>query len=121
GRRLPDFLIIGAAKSGTTALYRWLDQHPDVWLPETKEPHFFGRDKIWANGLDWYAALFEAAPAGAITGEASTTLTSHRLAHRAAERVASVVPDARLIYVLREPISRMRSHYALYVRTGAER
>jgi hypothetical protein len=118
--RLPDFLVIGAAKSGTTSLFEWLGTHPNTWLPEVKEPYFFTREKVWALGLDWYGELFAGAPDGSLTGEATTALTRFASSEKAAARIAEVIPHARLIYVVREPISRLRSHYAMKVRTGEE-
>lgn len=119
--RLPDFLIIGKGKSGTTSLFNWLGTHPRVWLPEVKEPDFFARPNNWALGIDWYSAMFAAAPAGSMTGEASTSMTRAKHARAAAPRVREVVPHAPLVYVVRDPISRLRSHYAMNVRRGDER
>ena len=60
GGRLPDFLIIGTAKAGTTTLYHYLQRHPQIWLPASKEPCFFDSTHPNSrNGLDWYCSLFE--------------------------------------------------------------
>jgi hypothetical protein len=108
---LPDFLVIGAIKCGTTTLFNWLAQHPGVSVAAMKEPHFFSRDDQWERGVEWYSALFSTTRSDTITGEASASYTAFSRAEIAAERAAQVVPNARLVYLIREPIERMRSHY----------
>lgn len=105
GDALPTFLIIGAPKGGTTSLARYLEQHPDVSIAAEKEVHFF--DDNFDRGLDWYRSRFAGAGARAI-GEASPTYLMRRDAH---PRIASVIPNARLIAVLRNPIDRAYSDY----------
>lgn len=107
--RLPNAVIIGAMKSATTSLYRWLDQQPDIFMAHPKETRFF-TDK-WSLGRDWYAALFAHAGPDQLLGEASVNYTNPRLALRAADRMATTIPDALVIYVLRHPVERIRSHY----------
>lgn len=121
GGRLPDFAIIGAMKSGTTSLYRWLESQPEVWLPGVKEPHFFSREAVWRRGISWYASLFADAPPGCLTGEASASYTSAAYAAIAARRLAEVLPDAKLVFLARHPIERLRSHYRHEVQRGRER
>ena len=106
--RLPDHLVIGAAKAGTTSLSRWLDAHPDVYVPPSKELHFFDRDAQWERGVDWYATNFADAGDAASVGEATP---AYLFVPEAPKRIASVVPDARLIAVLRNPVDRAYSHY----------
>lgn len=106
--RLPDFLVLGAAKAGTTSLARWLDAHPQVHVPPQKEIHFFDRDANWTRGTGWYAELFRDAPPGSRTGEASP---SYLFVPAAAERIATVLPRGRFISVLRHPVDRAYSHY----------
>jgi hypothetical protein len=118
--RLPDFVIIGAMKSGTSSLYQWLARQPELALPAVKEPHFFSRDEVWERGLGWYCGLFPDAP-GKLLGEASTTYTNPDHCLAAASRLAKLVPEARLIYLLRHPVERMRSHYRHAVLRGEER
>lgn len=120
GGRLPDFVVIGAMKSGTSSLYQWLGRQPELALPTVKEPHFFSRDEVWERGLGWYSQLFPDAP-GKLVGEASTTYTNPDHCLAAASRMAKVVPEARLIYLLRHPVDRMRSHYRHAVLRGEER
>ncbi|NER32103.1 MAG: sulfotransferase domain-containing protein, partial [Symploca sp. SIO1C4] len=73
--RLPDFLIIGAAKSGTTTLYKYLCRHPQICMSNPKEPDFFAIDHIYDQGIDWYSSLFSEARLKQVCGEASTTYT----------------------------------------------
>jgi hypothetical protein len=119
--RLPDFILIGAMKCGTTSLFEWLAQHPDCRMPRRKEPDFFSRDDEWARGTDSYAALFPERPWGVLSGEASTSYTDPRYADRAAVRMACVLPDARILFAVRNPIDRLRSHYLHEVQRGRER
>lgn len=106
--RLPDFLVIGAARCGTTALSRWLDDHDDVWIARQKELRFFDVETNWARGLDWYRDQFADAPPDALVGEASP---GYLYVPEAAPRIAETVPDARLVAILRDPIERAWSHY----------
>ena len=117
---MPTFLIIGAMKAGTTSLYHLLGSHPDVFLPENKEPDFFVTQKAWSNGVDWYRSLFVGAGGARAVGEASTSYSKCTEFPGVPERIARLLPDVRLVYVLREPISRMRSMYLHNVRQGRE-
>lgn len=111
GGRVPDFLIIGAMKSGTTTVFRWLEEHPGTRLPEAKEPHYFSRDDVFARGVGPYLALFADVPDSLVTGEASASYADPRIAARVAERVAALAPDVRLVYLVRDPVARLKSHY----------
>jgi hypothetical protein len=102
----PSFLIIGEMKCGTTSLADWLRGHPDVFMSEQKELHFF--DLNWSRGLDWYRAQFDHPGSQRLTGEA----TPHYLYERDARaRMAEALPGSRLIVILRDPVSRAYSHY----------
>jgi hypothetical protein len=120
--RLPNFLIIGAMKAGTTSLYRYLRPHPQIFMPEVKELNFFAEEGTWRRGLDWYAKRFiKAAPHETALGEASPIYTQYPHHRGIPERIALHIPDAHLIYVVRDPIERIRSHYQHRVTTGAEK
>jgi len=106
--RLPDFLLLGAPKSGTTSLAAWLGAHRDVFVPPQKELHFFSREDRWSQGRDWYTAEFERAGSRRLAGEATPNYLDHE---PTAARVASLVPGARLIAILREPVDRAWSHH----------
>jgi len=114
-RSLPDFLIIGAQKAGTTALYAYLRWHPDITGPSFKEVSFF--DRHYANGERWYRAHLPV-KRRALVGEASPSYLFHPLAP---ERVKQMLPNARLVALLRDPVERAFSHYQHEVALGRER
>ncbi len=114
-RRLPDFVIIGAQRGGTTSLYRSLTEHPDVGAALRKEVHFF--DRYHANGLDWYRAHFPRHGEASVVGEASPYYLFHP---GVPQRVREVLPQARFIALLRNPVDRAYSHYQMLVRRGVE-
>jgi Sulfotransferase domain len=124
-RRLPDFLILGAQKAGTTALYAYLREHPALTGPAWKEVSFFDR-QFW-RGEAWYRGNFpnkvylrairSRAGVDPIVGEASPSYVFHPLAP---ERAAELVPDARLIVLVRNPVDRALSHYHHEVALGRE-
>jgi hypothetical protein len=107
--RLPGVVIIGAMKSASTSLYRWLDKQPEVFMAHPKETNFF--TNAWSRGSFWYSEQFGEARPDQLLGEASVNYTNPDLAPLAAERMAGMIPDARLIYVVRHPVERIRSHY----------
>ena len=114
--RYPDFLILGAAKCGTTSLHTYLQRHPRIFLPDLKEPAFFSDDRVYSRGLDWYTSLFAPAPEGGLCGEASTTYTRWPHTADAADRIARVLPSARFVYIMRHPVDRAFSHYTHHMR-----
>jgi hypothetical protein len=120
-RRLPTFLLIGAMKTGTTSLYHYLRAHPQVFMPDLKEVMFFDPRHRWDRGLAWYAEQFAPAPPDAVAlGEASTSYTKFPVVQGVPGRIASVLPNVRLIYIVRDPIERMRSHYLYALSRGKE-
>lgn len=119
--RLPNFLVIGAMKAGTTSLYHYLRAHPQVHMPPVKELDFFVEEGNWRRGMGWYAKQFEGAPAAAVAvGEASTRYTKYPSVQGVPERIAAHLPEVRLVYVVRDPIERIRSHYEHRRAAGAE-
>lgn len=116
GRVLPDFIIVGAQKAGTTSLHHYLQQHPRILPPSSKEVHFF--DTNYALGLDWYRGFFARARTkqalearlgeSVLTFEASPYYMYHPLA---IERMAADLPGVKAIAMLRNPIERTWSHY----------
>jgi Sulfotransferase domain len=127
---LPNFLVIGAQKSGTTALYHYLNQHPQIYMSPVKEPHFFtyegwepnffspGRGYVTPiTRIEDYRALFRGVSLRTALGEAST---SYIYFTRALKRIRCYVPDAKLIAVLRDPAERAYSNYLHCVRSGRE-
>lgn len=106
---LPHFIVIGAMKSGTTALYRHLNEHPGIDMSRDKETDFFVAEKTWDRGLPWYSDQF--AGDAPLRGEASPNYTKARDFTGVPERMAATCPDVRLIYVLRDPVARAESQY----------
>lgn len=117
----PNFLIIGAARSGTTSLYAYLDQHPDIFFSPVKEINFFSNPDIWKKGFKWYENHFNNAKDVTAIGEASTSYTVSPFLKEAPQRIAEYMEDAKLIYIVRDPISRLVSHYMHRVHRGVER
>jgi Sulfotransferase domain len=111
---LPTFFVIGAQKSGTSSLYRYLRQHPQVFMPELKEPDYFVEERSWGRGLDWYESLFEPAGDAVSIGEASTSYAMYPTYRGVPARIAALIPEARFVYLVRHPIERMRSEYLHY-------
>lgn len=127
--RLPDFIIAGAMKAGTTSLHHILKHHKHVFLPED-EIFFFDLDDIqqhpdffmdargkwifhdyerhYQDYLEWYSSFFESADDGQVIGDDSTTYMASR---KAPQRIARLLPDVKLIFMLRDPVVRAYSHY----------
>ncbi|MEJ7803152.1 MAG: sulfotransferase [Candidatus Limnocylindria bacterium] len=117
-RGLPDFLVIGAQKAGSTSLYRYLTSHPCIRMPRRKEVHFF--DHAYGKGERWYRAQFPMrlrSSSNWLTGEASPYYLFHP---HAPQRAARVLPHAKLIVVLRNPVDRAWSHYQHVFARGYE-
>lgn len=124
-RPLPDFLVIGAQKAGTTALYAYLRWHPQVTGPAWKEVSFF--DRHYGRGEAWYRGQFPSRPwlwltggrsgSRPLVGEASPSYVLHP---HAPDRVHALVPQARLVVLLRNPVDRALSHYHHEVALGRE-
>jgi len=117
---MPNFFVIGAMRSGTTSLYRYLGQHPGVYMSPIKEPTFFDESARWEKRvatIEKYQALFNNVSGEKAIGEASTAYLPNR---GAAERIRQCVPGAKLIAILRHPIDRAYSHFLHYVRRGEE-
>ena len=104
-------MLIGAMKSGTTTLHAHLCRHPDLFLCEPKEPGFFSRDERYARGIDSYRALFAGARPEQKCGDASTCYTRWPHYADAAPRIAEHVPNARFLFIMRDPVERSYSHY----------
>jgi len=114
---LPDFIIIGAQKCGTTSLFHYLAGIEDVHMAREKEVHFF--DRHFARGLDWYESRFRAGdgPAPRWLGEATPLYIFHPWAM---SRIRETLPGCRLVVVLRNPVDRAYSHYHHEVVLGHE-
>jgi hypothetical protein len=109
---LPTFITIGTAKGGTTSLHLYLAEHPEIAMSSEKEPMCFERPD-WVERMAEYKELFQT-PAE-VRGESSTAYSAYPWVPEIPDRVRSVVPDAKLIYCVRDPIERMLAHYAQMV------
>ncbi|MBN1493525.1 MAG: sulfotransferase [Candidatus Omnitrophica bacterium] len=131
-KRVPTFLIIGAGKSGTTSLYHYLAQHPDIYMAPVKETHYFTfggkkpafngpRAELFNNDVIWkeadYHALFEGVSHERAIGENSPT---YLWVPGTAERIQKTIPDVKLICILRNPIERVFSSFSMAIRDGYE-
>lgn len=109
-KRLPNFIIIGAAKSATTTLTTILPRHPQIFISKPKEPKFFGRH--YDKGWDWYARLFRHARPRQLRGEASTMYSSALASYdKAPALMHRYLPDLKLIYIVRDPLERAISQW----------
>ncbi len=111
---LPNFLVIGAQKSGTSSFDNYLRLHPDVAMCAVKEPDFFVEERNWGRGIEWYESLFDHTGGARAVGEASTSYTMFPRYRGVPERIVATLPDVRLIYLVRNPIERARSDYLHY-------
>lgn len=118
--RLPDFLVIGAMKCGTTSLAADLQAHTGIFVPSVKEPHFLcDTGALTKAGTRQYARLFDKAAAAQICGEASTGYTKLPDITGVAQRAKSLLgSELRLIYMVRHPVNRAISHHYHLVRSG---
>lgn len=104
---LPNLIVIGAMKAGTSSLHYYLSLHPEIFMSEVKELNFFERN--WEKGLAWYESQFPTERA--IRGESSPNYAKFPTFGGVPQRMHSILPDAKLIYVVRDPIERIVSHY----------
>lgn len=111
---LPNFIVIGAQKAGTSSLYRYLRSHPQIFMCEPKEPDYFVEERSWNLGRSWYEGLFEGTGHAVAVGEASTSYTMYPMYSGVPARIAELIPHVRLIYLMRQPVERMRSDYLHY-------
>ena len=106
---LPNLVVIGGLKCGTTSLHHYLNLHPEVTMSRPKELNFFVAELNWPLGAEWYASHFD--PVAPVRGESSPHYTNRPRFEGVAERMQGLLDGARLIYVVRDPIDRMLSHY----------
>lgn len=119
--RLPTFIVVGGSKCGTSSLHYYLSLHPEVWMSRPKELFFFsGSDQRastgrrrgnWWRGEDWYRSHFRTVRRAC--GEATPSYVNHVRSPHAAERMRRLIPDVRLVQLVRDPMARLRSHYLM--------
>lgn len=115
--KLPDFLIVGAMKSGTSTLRDHLRRHDEVFIPPG-EVHFFNKDERYEErGVSWYRAQFEAARPDQVIGEKTPTYSYQQ---NVPARIHAMLPEVQLVWIFREPVSRAYSNYWHAVTEGAE-
>jgi hypothetical protein len=126
GQRPPDFFLVGQPKSGTTALYEMLRRHPQIHMPDRKEPWYLASELLertpprpggTPRSVEEYLAWFDAAQPDQRIGEASVLYLWSRTA---AARIAELQPEARIVAILREPASLLRSLHMQFLRTHVE-
>jgi hypothetical protein len=115
---LPNLLVIGAMKTGTSSLHRYLNLHGDIAMSDRKEINFFVRQGSWNRGVPWYETHFD--PDSPIRGESSPSYSHFPYVRDAPTRAAELIPHAKIIYLVRDPISRFVSHYVHRVAAGRE-
>jgi hypothetical protein len=111
-------VVIGAMKCGTSSLHHYLRSHPQISMSRLKELNFFVEEKNWSRGFDWYRSRFD--DDLPVWGESSPNYSKHPLFAGVPERMHAALPDATLVYVMRDPIERIVSHYVHNVSNGRE-
>ncbi len=117
--RLPDFVVVGCMKGGTTSLDHYLANHPQIAMARPKEPGFFvdsGGGSRWERGEAWYRSHFRTDRL--LCGETTPAYSQWPSIPNVLERMSGLIPDARLIYLVREPWARVHSHFEMVVRDG---
>lgn len=104
-----DFIVPGFSKCGTTTLCALLGRHPDIYIPGIKEPNFFAAE--FDRGWPWYESLFSHSGSASVHGEGSTFYSSAEFAEIACSRIRQYFPQARLIFIARNPLARLESSY----------
>jgi hypothetical protein len=111
-------IVIGAMKCGTSSLHNYLKLHPEISMSSNKELNFFVAERNWFKGIDWYKRNFDWSKK--IRGESSTNYTKYHLFPGVPKRIAACISDATLIYLMRDPIDRIVSHYLTNVSLANE-
>jgi hypothetical protein len=115
---LPNLIIIGGLKCGTTSIHHYLGLHPQIQMSKPKELNFFCTEQTWDLGLDWYRSRFD--DRFPVRGESSPHYTNQPRFTGVAERIREHVPDVKLLYMVRDPISRVLSHWRHATGAGYE-
>jgi hypothetical protein len=116
---LPNLIIIGAMKCGTTSLHYYFNLHPEISMSHPKEIDFFSNTRNWQKGLQWYESHFK--EVSKIYGESSTNYTKFPTFSNVPERMRATVPSVKIIYLVRDPVERIISHYIDSCASGLEK
>jgi sulfotransferase family protein len=116
--QLPNLIIVGGLKCGTTSIHHYLGLHPQIQMSKPKELNFFAEELNWDLGLDWYASRFD--QRFEVRGESSPHYTNLPRFEGIPQRIKEHCPDARLIYMVRDPIKRILSHWVHSTGAGYE-
>jgi hypothetical protein len=106
---LPNLIVIGAQKCGTSGLHYYLGLHPEVSMSTPKELDFFVAERNYSRGIDWYRGHFD--PRAGVRGESSPNYTAYPQHVGVPERMHATVPEARLVFMVRDPIDRIAAHW----------
>ncbi len=115
---MPNLIVIGAQKCGTTSLHYYLGLHPEIFMAGEKELNYFVEEFNWGKGIDWYRSHFR--ESAGILGESSPAYSHDPEYQGVPERMHATIPEAKLIYILRDPIERILSHYMHSWASGKE-
>ncbi|MFP4576017.1 MAG: sulfotransferase family protein [Coleofasciculus sp.] len=115
---LPNLIVIGTQKGGTSSLHYYLSLHPEIYMCREKELDFFIAQRNWERGVEWYKKNFVGE--AKIYGESSPNYTDYPRYDQIAKRMHSIVPNVKIVYILRDPIKRIISHYMHWYGAGLE-
>src|SRR5918995_6359489 len=115
---MPNLIIIGGVKGGTTSIHHYLGLHPEINMSKPKELNFFVKELNWDLGIPWYEGRFD--DRCPVRGESSPHYTNLPRYHGVAQRIHDNIPDAKLLYMVRDPISRILSHWRHATGAGYE-
>ena len=120
---LPNLIVIGSTKSGTTSLHRHLEEHPEIMMSTPKELRFFLEDwnwqgGSWQRGIEWYESKFDSS--APIRGESTPAYTTYPFVRDVPEKMARVIPSAKLLYIVRDPMERIVSDCLMTMRNHPE-
>jgi len=130
--KYPNLFVIGAMKAGTSSLHEYLHQHPDIFMSRLKEPQYFSPNRtpegiLWGQGnpnpepgIGWYLRLFDGAGSVKYAGESTTNYAKEPVINGSAQHIYDFNPAARIVYILRDPLARIISHYWYYVAAKVE-